>query len=117
LEIMAQLSLPQRLPRRADFLRLAAKGRKIPKPGVVMQALRVDSGEELRVGYTATKKLGNAVARNRTKRRLREAARLSLGARDLRGVELVLIGRQETAAMPFERLRASVDAALAEALK
>jgi len=114
---MPLMTPPKRITQRADFLRLAARGKKIAKPGVVLQAVRNGEAPELRVGFTATKKLGNAVIRNRTKRRLREAARLALAGRDLPGVELVLIGRQETAAMEFARLRASVDAALAEALK
>jgi ribonuclease P protein component len=68
----------------------------------------------VRVGYTATKKLGNAVARNRARRRLKEAARLTLAARPLTGLELVLICRQETASLSFEALRANLAAALIE---
>lgn len=110
-------TLPQRLAQRADFLRLSAQGRKIARKGVVLQALRGNETAALKVGYTATKKLGNAVIRNRTKRRLREAARLVVAGQDLCGVELVLIGRRETATMDFAALRASVENAVAEALK
>jgi ribonuclease P protein component len=82
-----------------------------------MQFLRTDAGKPVRAGYTATKKIGNAVARNRARRRLKEAARLTLAEIKLPGVELVLICRQETAQIPFETLRANLRAALAEALK
>jgi ribonuclease P protein component len=114
---MAAASPPETFKRRADFLRLASRGRKLAKPGFVLQAV-VGAGEaDLRVGYTATKKIGNAVARNRARRRLKEAARLTLAGRALPGVEVVLICRQETAAVPFSRLCAGIDSAIAEILK
>jgi ribonuclease P protein component len=109
-------SPPETFKLRADFLRLASRGRKIARPGFVLQILRSDTAAPLRVGYTATKKLGNAVARNRARRRLKEAARLSIAELPaLTGVELVLICRQETAKLPFETLRANLRKALTEA--
>lgn len=113
---MLALSPPETFKRRAEFLRLASRGRKIVKPGFVMQVCAGEAAADLRIGYTATKKLGNAVARNRARRRLKEAARLTLAGRALPGVELVLICRQETRTLPFAKLRANLDAALAEAL-
>jgi ribonuclease P protein component len=113
---MAAFSPPETFKRRADFLRMASRGRKLARPGFVMQVCTNSSDAELRIGYTATKKLGNAVARNRARRRLKEAARLTLAGRALSGVELVLICRQETATVPFAKLRAGIDAALAEAM-
>ncbi len=98
-----------RLKRRAEFLRVAAKGAKAPMPGLVLQALPRNDDAPVRLGFTVTKKVGNAVVRNRTKRRLREAARLLL--RDqadrgsaLCGVDLVLIGRDGTRSRPFPAL-------------
>jgi ribonuclease P protein component len=114
---MAAGSPPETFKRRADFLRMAAKGRKLVKPGFVMQALAGGEAGSLCVGYTATKKIGNAVARNRARRRLKEAARLTLAGRELPGVQLVLICRQETAKLPFEKLRANVAQAVAEFVK
>ncbi len=96
---------------------MAARGRKIAKPGFVMQFCATGDQAPVRAGYTATKKIGNAVVRNRARRRLKEAARLVLAGRDLHGAELVLICRQETARLPFEKLCGGVEAALAEALK
>ena len=118
---MAAGSPPETFKRRADFLRMAAKGRKLVKPGFVMQVLtQGGAGGEagsLRIGYTATKKIGNAVVRNRARRRLKEAARLVLARRELAGVELVLICRQETAKLPFTKLRENLELALNEAVK
>lgn len=111
---MAALSPPQTFKRRVAFLRLAAQGHKIVKPGFVMQTASAAPDEPLCVGYTATKKLGNAVARNRARRRLKEAARLEFAAQDLRGRELVLICRQETAGLAFSALRGHLASALSE---
>ena len=103
---------PGRLKRRAEFLRVAAKGRKAPMPGVVLQALPRNDAAPLRLGFTVTKKVGNAVIRNRTRRRLKEAARLLLREQILTGVDLVLIGRDGTRARPFAALRQDLARAL-----
>jgi ribonuclease P protein component len=104
-----------RLTKRAEFLRVAAKGRKVPALGLVLQALqRADSGPA-RVGFTVTKKVGNAVVRNRTRRRLKEATRLVLAAETLRGVDLVLVGREGTRARGFIALQDDLRRALAKA--
>jgi len=106
---------PERLKRRAEFLRVAAKGRKAPAPGVVVQALARDGGGPARLGFTVTKKVGGAVVRNRARRRLKEAARLLLRGQDVRGFDLVLIGRDATATRPFAALMDDVAQALARA--
>ncbi len=103
---------PERLKRRAEFLRVAAKGRKAPVHGLVLQALARDDTAPARVGFTVTKKVGNAVVRNRTRRRLKEAARLLLRDQGLTGVDLVLIGRDATRARPFADLIDDVRRAL-----
>ena len=104
----------ERLKRRAEFLHVASKGRKAPVHGLVLQALvRGDAGPA-RVGFTVTKKVGNAVVRNRTKRRLREAARLHLRVAPVDGVDLVLIGRDATRSRPFLMLIDDLRRALAK---
>ena len=91
-----------KLRKRAEFLRVAGKGRRAPASGLVLQVLARDDAGPPRLGFTVTKKVGNAVVRNRTKRRLRAAARLVLaGDASAPGVDLVLIGRGETRARPF----------------
>ncbi len=114
---MISYAPPESFGQRKDFLRLAAKGRKFARPGFVLQALKTEPATKLRVGYTATKKIGNAVARNRARRRLKEAARLALADMKLDGIELVFICRQETACMPFATLQSGLKSAIAEAAK
>ena len=106
---------PQRLKRRAEFLRVAAKGRKAAVHGLVLQAMPRDDAGPLRVGFTVTRKVGNAVIRNRTRRRLKEAARLLLPARGLAAYDLVLIGRDATRGRPFAALLDDLARALARA--
>ena len=109
------MSPPERLKRRAEFLRVAAKGRKAPMPGLVLQALARGDDAPARIGFTVTRKVGNAVVRNRTRRRLKEAARLLLREHSVSGVDLVLIGRDKTRARPFVALQEDLRRALAKA--
>ena len=92
------------LKRRPEFLRVASRGRKAPTPGLVLQALLRDDEAPVRLGFTVTKKVGNAVVRNRTRRRMREAARLLLRDVQATGADLVLVGRDTTRARPFASL-------------
>ena len=78
-----------------------AKGRKAPVQGLVLQALAREDNAPARLGFTVTKKVGNAVVRNRTRRRLKEAARLLLRDEPVSGVDLVLIGRDGTRSRRF----------------
>jgi ribonuclease P protein component len=109
------LAAPGRLKRRAEFLRAAARGRKAAMPGVVLQAVQREDQGPARIGFTVTKKIGNAVIRNRTRRRLKEAARLVLAASAVSGVDLVLIGREATRTRDFAELQADMRRALAKA--
>lgn len=95
---------PPRLKLRREFQRVAGKGQRAARPGLVLQALPAP-GQPLRVGFTATKKIGNAVVRNRTRRRLKEAARLWLRENPVAGVDLVLIGREGTRTREFRKLQ------------
>lgn len=109
------MAAPGRLTRRAEFLQAAAKGRKAPVPGLVLQVLPRGDDHPARLGFTVTKKIGNAVIRNRTRRRLKEAARLVLASHPISGVDLVLIGREATRARDFAALQDDLRRALAKA--
>ncbi len=104
-----------RLKRRAEFLRVASKGRKAATHGLVLQALNREDQGPLRLGFTVTKKIGNAVVRNRTRRRLKEAARLELADQQVTGADLVLIGREATRGREFLQLRDDIRRALRKA--
>ncbi len=103
-----------RLKKRREFLRVASRGKRAARPGLVLQAMPGEPGQ-LRLGFTVTKKVGNAVVRNRAKRRLREAARLALPALGACGWDLVLIGRDGTGRRPFTQLLGDLRGALAQA--
>ena len=84
-------------------------------PGLVLQALAHTQPGPARLGFTVTKKVGNAVIRNRTRRRLKEAARLLLRERGVTATDLVMIGRDGTRARPFTMLMDDMARALAKA--
>ncbi|MEJ1977439.1 MAG: ribonuclease P protein component [Acetobacteraceae bacterium] len=106
---------PTRLKRRAEFLRVASRGRKVAVHGLVLQAMPRPDENPARIGFTVTKKVGNAVIRNRTRRRLKEAARLLLQQRAVTGTDLVVIGRDSTRSRPFTALMDDLDRALTKA--
>ena len=105
-----------RLRKRADFLRVAASGRKWAAPGVIVQADRMPPEDALaidvRVGFTVTRKVGGSVIRNRARRRLRAAATAAMAAGGYAGFDVVLIGRAATLTRPFPALVGDVAAAL-----
>ncbi|HXC30721.1 MAG TPA: ribonuclease P protein component [Stellaceae bacterium] len=103
-----------KLKTRADFLRVAAGRVRAARPGLVLQAApRPDDGAlALRVGFTASKRVGNAVARNRAKRRLRAAAASVLPLHGKPGTDYVLIARAETGGRVYAELLADLEGAL-----
>lgn len=93
----------ERLKSRREF-RAVAGGRRVSKAGFVLQALKTPEERDrpARFGFTVTKQIGNAVVRNRIRRRLREAVRLSSGGEP--GTDYVLIGRRAALGLQFDRL-------------
>ncbi len=92
------------LRKRSDFLR-AARSKSFVAPGFILQIYSHKSDHLVRFGCTCSKKVGNAVARNRAKRRLREIARLVITESGEAGTDYVLIGRaRETVKLPFDKM-------------
>jgi ribonuclease P protein component len=120
---LAQLA---RLKRRQEFLAVAASGRKFVAPGLILQARRhstdgspsavpVDSvgGEAaLRIGFTASRKVGNAVARNRARRRLKAASETIMRAHAASDHDYVLVARAGTLKRAYGDLLADLSAGL-----
>ena len=102
----------ERLQKRPDFL-AAARAVSCAKGAVVLQARhRADDTPLIRVGFTATRKVGGAVVRNRAKRRMREAARVLLPQLAKPGFDYVLIARNGAPTRPWPRLLDDVKSAL-----
>ena len=102
------------LSKRRDFL-AANKGKRAPTPGFVLLVHdRRDGDPMMRVGFTVTKKIGNAVVRNRMKRRLRALSRELLPNSGVRGADHVLIGREGGIERDYAAMRAELSKALAK---
>jgi ribonuclease P protein component len=109
----------QRLKRRSDF-RAAAAGLRASAGAFVVQARRRGEDNAIRIGFTASRQVGNAVERNRVRRRLRELVRLSATGADgvdgrgglRRGHDYVLVGRRAALAAPFGDMVRDLKAAL-----
>ncbi len=102
----------QKLTKRSEFL-ACAQAPSCAKGAVVVQARpRGDETPLIRIGFTATKRIGGAVERNRAKRRMREAARAVLPEHAAPGVDYVLIARGGVLTRPWPRLLDDVKTAL-----
>lgn len=101
----SQIKKLGRLKKRSEFLHV--RSGKYKARGAVVIQMRETSSEDktaCRVGFTATKKIGNAVVRNRAKRRLREVARALLPQLGQKGMDYVFIARDSTPSRPYEAL-------------
>lgn len=105
-------TMPEILRKRADFLR-AASARRQGTAGFLLQARQRAEGEGVRIGFTCSKKIGNAVARNRAKRRLRAIARDVMPGLAHPGWDYVLVGRPgATIERDFADLKRDLEQAL-----
>ena len=114
----------ERLKRRTDFRAIAQAGARAPAKAFVLQALQRDQqGKEpgknlgndpgmIRVGFTVSRQVGNAVERNRVRRRLREMVRRKSAAAFAPGHDYVLIGRRTALTCPFDDMVRELDGAL-----
>ena len=100
-----------RLKTRPQFL-FVRGGRSERRKTVVVQARERTGSNAIGAGFTATKKIGNAVIRNRAKRRLREAARQLLPLHGQIGTDYVFIARMDTATIGWQRLLDDMESAL-----
>lgn len=106
---------PGRLRRRSQFLAVA-RGVRAATPSLVLQALRHD-GDEPRIGFTTSRKVGNAVERNRARRRLREAARAIAPAYARPDHDYVIVGRRATLSAEYASILHDLTRAFARAHK
>jgi len=112
-----------RLKRRREFLLVAAQGRKWVAPGLILQANPQSAAADprrgaddvlqaLRIGFTVSRKVGNAVVRNRVRRRLRAVAELVMPVRARVDCDYVVIGRRQSLTRPFPALVQDLELAL-----
>ena len=95
---------PLRITKRRDFVAAARGGEKLVARDVVLQVRDRGEGDAVRFGVTATRKVGNAVVRNRAKRRLRALALSILPEYGRPGHDYVLIARHSTHIQPWDRM-------------
>ena len=99
------------IPSRAGFVAARSKGEKALARGLVIQAVSYES-DEWRIGLTATKKIGNAVTRNRARRRMRALAREHLSRFAKPGMDYVLIARHDTATANWQEMGQGLEKAV-----
>ena len=110
----AAFVMPETLRKRGDFL-AAARARRQGAGAFLLQARDRGDQQPARIGYTCSKKIGNAVARNRAKRRLRAIARAVLPGAARPGWDYVLVGRpQATITADFAAMTADLATALSK---
>ena len=99
------------IPSRAGFLAARSKGKKALSRGIVIQAIK-NKAPRWRVGLTATKKIGNAVTRNRARRRMRALARSHLAPVAQPGTDYVLIARHDTVTADWQEMAKGLQKAI-----
>ena len=90
----------------SDFQRISRQGKRWTFPAFIMQVLKHENADSpFRLGLTVSRKVGNAVMRNRAKRRLREMVRTSISPDKLKGFDIVLIGKTSAAERDFALMK------------
>lgn len=100
------------LKRNSDFQRLYNRGKSVVKPTMVVYAKK-GRGEMLRLGITATKKLGGAVERNRAKRRIRELFRVKQDEL-VSGYDICIVARNRVLNAEYDKVCADFMSAAKE---
>ena len=107
------------LKHRSQFRRVAKTQLKYVAPSLIVQTMKRRDNhnnklleDDIRIGFTVSKKVGNAVHRNRTRRRLKAVAREILPTHGKKGHDLVLIGRVKTRKLPYSTLVSDLKLAL-----
>jgi ribonuclease P protein component len=106
-----------RLKRRREFLAVAGTRCRRATPAFVLQAGPRGTPEEIGIGFTASRRIGNAVARNRARRRLRAAARALLPGAAKPGYDYVIVARPAILTCPFEVLLTDLANAFARIIR
>ncbi len=106
-----------RLKRRREFLAVAGARCRWATPAFVLQAGPRGAPEEVGIGFTASRRIGNAVARNRARRRLRAAARALLPGAAKPGYDYVIVARPAILTCPFEALLTDLANAFARIIR
>jgi ribonuclease P protein component len=101
-----------RITARPDYLAVAETGRKWVTPSFILQAAPSEGDFPAKLGFTVSKKVGNAVKRSRARRRLKEAARIAFPTSAPKGWGFVLIGRPCAVDYPFEKIQSDMRWAL-----
>tara|TARA_B100000131_G_scaffold83674_1_gene80669 strand:+ start:1934 stop:2278 length:345 start_codon:yes stop_codon:yes gene_type:complete len=103
----------QKIKSRSDFIKLQKTGKSFVTPGFVVQAgLNLEENKDKRFGFTATRKIGGAVKRNRAKRRLKELINKNTIQRFNFGMDYVLIARKASLDRDFQDLQQDLNSAI-----
>ncbi|MBQ8250948.1 MAG: ribonuclease P protein component [Alphaproteobacteria bacterium] len=93
-----------RLKKRRQFLRATHNGKKFVASTMILQTVKQDEFEGVRLGFTVTKKMGNAVVRNRIRRRLKAVAQAVFSKQTTLGYDFVIVARKTAYDAPFDVL-------------
>lgn len=108
----------RRLTKRKEFIKVAQDGVYCPAATLIVQLLIPGSIDETTgIGFTASRRVGNAVRRNHAKRRLREIVRLILPELDIPHCDIVIIAKAATVDAPFDNLKRDFVYALRKCIK